>query len=46
MKNAYLEFFKLFPKDKFFQFGIDNIIAIDTDKAKVEWNKLKGRIHC
>ena len=45
MKNAYLEFFKLFPKDKFFQFGIDNIIAIDTDKAKVEWNKLKGRIH-
>jgi hypothetical protein len=44
MKNAYLEFFELFSKEKFFQFGIDNIITIEIDKAKIEWEYLKKRI--
>jgi hypothetical protein len=44
MKNAYLEFFKLIPKEQFFQFGIENIISIDIDKAENEWSDLLGRI--
>ena len=44
MKNAYLEFFKIIPKEKFFQFGIENIISINQDKAKREWDNLTRRI--
>ncbi len=44
MKNAYLEFFKLIPKEQFFQFGIENIITIDIKKAEKEWSELLSRI--
>lgn len=45
MKNAYLEFFKLIPKEQFFEFGIENIISIDIEKAEKEWSSLLDRIN-
>jgi hypothetical protein len=42
--DGYKQFFELFPKEEFFKFGIDNIITIESEKAKNEWNELKRRI--
>lgn len=44
MINSYEQFFDLFPKDKFFDFGLNNIITIDFDKATIEWKELVGRV--
>jgi hypothetical protein len=42
--DGYLQFFKIIPKENFFEFGINNIISIDIGKAKMEWGNLLGRI--
>lgn len=42
--DAYQQFFELFPKSKFFKFGLQNIITVEKDRAHEEWNKLKNRI--
>ena len=44
MINSYEQFFDLFPKDNFFDFGLNNIITIDFDKATIEWEELVQRV--
>jgi hypothetical protein len=44
MRDAYCEFFKLFPKEDFFHFGLSNVIHIDLQIAKKNWGKLTSAI--
>ena len=44
MINSYEQFFDLLPKDNFFDFGLNNIITIDLDKATIEWEELVRRV--
>lgn len=39
--DSYEQFFRLIPKDRFFQFGLENIISIDPEKSRDVWDKLK-----
>ena len=43
--DSYQQFFEQFPKEKFFQFGLDNIISIDEDTAQEIWLQLKDGIN-
>ena len=42
--DSYKQFFELFPKEKFFQFGLDNIISIEKKIADQIWFQLKDGI--
>jgi hypothetical protein len=44
MINSYEQFFDLYPKEDFFEFGLNNIITIDLDKATIEWEELVLRV--
>lgn len=44
MRNSYEEFFQLFPKEKFFQFGLDNVLFAEKSVSDVEWKSLLQRI--
>lgn len=44
MKDAYEQFFALLSKEKFFKFGLDNLITIEPSKARNEWEDLKSRV--
>ena len=43
--DAYQQFFKLLPKEKFFEFGLKHIISIDRDVSKNWWNLLKEDVN-
>lgn len=42
--DSYKQFFDQFPKESFFQFGLDNIISIERDIAQRIWFQLKDGI--
>ena len=44
MKDSYQQFFSIFPKKQFFDFGLENIINADQEKASKEWANLVRRI--
>jgi len=44
MIDGYKQFFDICPKEKFIDFGINNIISISTEYVDDEWNILKSKI--
>jgi hypothetical protein len=44
IRDAYEQFFKLMPKEQFFEFGLENIITIDKGIVNFEWKRLINRI--
>lgn len=43
--DGYEQFFDFVNKEKFFEFGLTNIISIDKEAASTEWRSLVKRIH-
>jgi hypothetical protein len=43
--NGYDAFFEQFPVEKFIDFGLKNIISIETDIANEEWKSLKVKVN-
>jgi hypothetical protein len=44
-RDAYEQFFKIFPKDDFFKFGLENIITVEKRIVDYEWKILLDRIY-
>lgn len=42
--DGYEQFFQIIPKEKFFEFGLNNIITIEESLVNSEWRELLGRI--
>ena len=42
--DSYQQFFEIVSKDKFFEFGLANIIHINIQDVKTEWINLLERI--
>lgn len=42
--DAYEQFFRIVPKETFFNFGLENIIHIETKKVSMEWDSLITKI--
>jgi hypothetical protein len=44
IRDSYEQFFEIFPKDKFFDFGLKNIITIDKKIVSIKWKELMKKI--
>lgn len=42
--DGYEQFFKIFSKEAFITFGLDNVISADVNKADDSWNKLVQKV--
>jgi hypothetical protein len=45
IRDAYAQFFELFSKEDFFDFGFKNIITVDKEVVGHEWQRLIDRIN-
>ena len=45
IRDAYKQFFEIFPKEKFFDFGLKNIITIGKKDVCLGWKQLLKRIN-
>jgi hypothetical protein len=44
IRDAYEQFFEIFPKEIFIKFGLENIITIEKDDVSREWKMLINKI--
>ena len=45
IRDAYEQFFEIIPKEKFFSFGLENIISIEKGIVSFEWGLLINKIN-